>query len=76
MAVPFRPEQLHDSHRENVERLIREKEKGEKITTVKQSRKAPVIDLMEALKRRLKPNAASPSVKADRRATKRHPRVA
>jgi hypothetical protein len=31
MAAPFRPEQLHDSQRENVERLIREKEKDGKM---------------------------------------------
>ena len=50
MSAPFKPAAFHDSYRENVERLIEQKKKGQKITAVKQPRKAPVIDLMEALK--------------------------
>jgi DNA end-binding protein Ku len=61
MAAPFKPDAFHDSYRENVERLIEEKKKGQKITAVKQPRKAPVIDLMEALKRSLKSTAPSES---------------
>ncbi len=53
LTAPFKPEQFKDAYRENVERLIRQKQKGQKITTVEQPRKAPVIDLMEALKRSL-----------------------
>jgi DNA end-binding protein Ku len=54
LTSPFNPDQFHDTYRENVERLIEEKKKGRKITAVKQPRKAPVIDLMEALQRSLK----------------------
>jgi DNA end-binding protein Ku len=50
----FEPGEFHDTYRENIERLINEKKKGEKITTVKQPRKAEVIDLMKALKKSLK----------------------
>jgi DNA end-binding protein Ku len=57
LTAPFKPEQFHDTYRENVERLIEEKKKGKKITLVPQPRKAPVIDLMEALKRSLKSSA-------------------
>ena len=53
LTGPFKPEQFKDTYRENVERLIKQKQKGQKITTVEQPRKAPVIDLMEALKRSL-----------------------
>ena len=53
LTAPFKPEQFKDTYRENVERLIKQKQKGQKITTVEQPRKAPVIDLMEALKRSL-----------------------
>ena len=42
--------EFHDTYRDNVERPIEEKKKGKKITTVKQPPKAPVIDLVEALK--------------------------
>ncbi len=61
MAAPFKAAEFHDTYRENLERLIEQKQKGQKITAVKQPRKAPVIDLMEALKRSLKSTAASES---------------
>lgn len=53
LTAKFKLGEFHDTYRENVERLIDEKKKGEKITTIKQPRKAPVIDLMEALKKSL-----------------------
>jgi DNA end-binding protein Ku len=62
MAAPFKPAAFHDNYRENVERLIEDKKKGRKITAVKQPRKAPVIDLMEALKRSLKSTPPRESV--------------
>jgi DNA end-binding protein Ku len=69
MSAPFKPAAFHDSYRENVERLIEEKKKGQKVTSVKQPRKAPVVDLMEALKRSLKSASASP--RASRKSTHR-----
>jgi DNA end-binding protein Ku len=59
LAGPFKPESLHDTYRENVERLIEQKSKGQKITPAEKTRKAPVIDLMEALKRSLASSSAS-----------------
>jgi DNA end-binding protein Ku len=53
LTAPFKPEQFHDTYRANVERLIKEKTKGQKITTVPQPRKPPALDLVEALKRSL-----------------------
>jgi DNA end-binding protein Ku len=64
MQKPFNPAAFHDTYRENVERLIEEKKKGHKVTAVKQPRKAPVIDLMEALKRSLKSPASAESTPA------------
>jgi len=55
----FKLGEFHDTYRDNVERMIEEKAKGKKITTIKQPHKAPVMDLMEALKRSLKTSAAS-----------------
>jgi DNA end-binding protein Ku len=66
LTAKFKLGDFHDTYRENVERLIEEKKKGEKITTVKQPRKAPVIDIMEALKRSLK--LATPSGTSERHA--------
>jgi DNA end-binding protein Ku len=61
MAAPFNPAEFHDTYRDNLEHLIEQKQKGQKITAVRQPRKAPVIDLMEALKRSLKSTAESES---------------
>jgi non-homologous end joining protein Ku len=52
---------------EFVERLIEQKRKGQKITTVRQPAKAPVIDLMEALKRSLKSTSTAASAPKDSR---------
>ena len=69
MTAAFKPEKFHDSYRENVLRLIEEKQKGRGITPVAQPRKAPVIDLMEALQRSLKTTpAASGKTSKPRRA--------
>jgi DNA end-binding protein Ku len=53
LAGPFKPEKYQDHYKQNVEKLIENKRKGKKITPVKQPRKAPVIDLMQALQRSL-----------------------
>jgi DNA end-binding protein Ku len=53
LSGKFKLADFRDTYRENVERLMEEKRKGEKITAVKQPRKAPVIDLMTALKKSL-----------------------
>lgn len=54
LSGPFKPQTFHDTYRENLEHLIEQKQKGRKMEKVPQPRKAPVIDLMEALKRSLK----------------------
>jgi DNA end-binding protein Ku len=61
LTARFKSGEFRDTYRENVERLIEQKKKGEKITTVKQPRKAPVIDLMEALKKSLQSRGAGRS---------------
>jgi DNA end-binding protein Ku len=53
LRAPFKPQEFTDTYRTNVERLIAQKRKGQKVTTVEQPRKAPVIDLVEALQRSL-----------------------
>ncbi len=71
LSAKFKLGEFHDTYRENAERLIEEKKKGEKITTVKQPRKAPVIDLMEALKQSLKASAPERSSQEKARAAKK-----
>jgi DNA end-binding protein Ku len=60
LAGPFKPEQFHDTYRENVEKLIAQKKKGVKVTTTEpEKRKAPVIDLMEALQKSLEASGSA-----------------
>jgi DNA end-binding protein Ku len=63
LTAPFKPQEFTDTYRENVERLIEQKSKGKKITAVKQPASAPVIDLMEALKRSLKASSQARGTK-------------
>jgi DNA end-binding protein Ku len=63
LAGPFKPDQYHDTYRENVEKMIEQKRKGEKVTPESKPRKAPVIDLMEALKKSLKATASEKETK-------------
>lgn len=53
LTAPFKPAQFHDSYRENIDRLIEQKQKGKGVTSIPHPKRAPVIDLMEALKRSL-----------------------
>jgi DNA end-binding protein Ku len=66
LAAPFKPEQFHDTYRENVEKMIAEKQKGKGITKQAKRKPAPVIDLMEALKKSLGGKAAAPAKRARR----------
>lgn len=77
LAGPFKPSTFHDAYRENVERLIRQKQKGQKISVVAKPKKAPVIDMMEALKRSLAATAKRGSqTKARKGAAKKPKRTA
>jgi DNA end-binding protein Ku len=58
LTAPFKADQFEDTYRKNVENLIEQKQKGKKITTVPQPKRAPVVDLMKALKRSLDQSAA------------------
>ena len=58
LATHFKPEKFHDAYQENLQKLIEAKAHGQKISIVPPAAKAPVIDLMEALKKSL---AAKPA---------------
>jgi DNA end-binding protein Ku len=53
LAAPFQPEKYRDQYSENVKGMIAAKLKGQEVTEVAQPHMAPVIDLMEALKKSL-----------------------
>ncbi len=58
LAAPFQPEKYHDTYQENLKTLIAAKTKGEEVTAAPHVARAPVIDLMQALKNSL---AAKPA---------------
>jgi DNA end-binding protein Ku len=64
LAAPFEPQKYRDTYQDNVRALIEAKLKGQEVTEVAQPHLAPVVDLMEALKKSLAENQASRSAKA------------
>ena len=65
LAAPFEPQKYRDEYQENVKAMIAAKLKGQQVTEVAQPHLAPVIDLMEALKKSLAEKqapAAAPAV--------------
>jgi len=77
LSAPFKPEQYKDEFQEQLHALIESKLKGKAITPpAKSPKKAPVIDMMEALKRSLaqdteKSRLKTSSVPAPTRARKK-----
>jgi DNA end-binding protein Ku len=67
LAAPFDPQKYRDEYQENLRAMIAAKLKGQEVTEVAQPHLAPVIDLMEALKKSIAekkvaaPVAAMPS---------------
>ncbi len=59
LESPFRPEEYHDTYRENVEKLVEAKQKGRTIAAVKQPKPAPVVDILTALQRSLEQTAGA-----------------
>jgi DNA end-binding protein Ku len=53
LKAPFEPQKYQDTYQANVRTMIDAKLKGQQVTEVAQPHMAPVIDLMEALKKSL-----------------------
>lgn len=51
MTVPWEPTQYHDTYRDRVEELVRAKADGTELAIAPATAAAPVLDLMEALRR-------------------------
>jgi len=65
LAAPFEPDKYHDTYQAGLRNLIEAKSSGRKITAMPHAQaKAPVIDLMEALKKSL---AKKPAVAAEKK---------
>jgi DNA end-binding protein Ku len=53
LAAEFEPEKYHDSYRDNLRKMIEAKVEGHKVVETPEPHVAPVIDIMEALKKSL-----------------------
>jgi len=53
LSEDFKPQQYHDTYQENLKALIEAKRHGKTIVEEEAPKRAPVIDMMEALKRSL-----------------------
>ncbi len=77
LAAPFEPQKYRDTYQDNVRALIDAKLAGKQVTEVAQPHLAPVVDLMEALKKSL---AAGQPAKAQKpvaaAAAEEHPAAA
>jgi DNA end-binding protein Ku len=81
LATHFNPEQFHDTYRQSLRAMIEAKRKGEQVVEAAHPKLAPVIDLMEALKKSLaekpaqtpeiQPQRAMPEAVAARKRTAR-----
>jgi DNA end-binding protein Ku len=58
LSEPFHLENYHDEYRERLKELIEARQKGEKITAAPEPKRAPVIDIMSALKKSLAASGA------------------
>lgn len=70
LAAPFHPEEFHDQYRENVERMIEQKRKGQKVRSIAQPKVRPVVSIMDALKKSLEQTARSSGKKVTAHAGK------
>ena len=53
LEADFEPQKYHDEYRLNLQRMIESKIEGKKVVAAPSEHIAPVIDIMEALKRSL-----------------------
>ena len=53
LAGEFEPEKYHDTYRDNLKAMIQAKIEGNKVVETPETHIAPVIDIMEALKKSL-----------------------
>jgi DNA end-binding protein Ku len=68
LAAHFEPEKFQDHYRQSLRAMIEAKRKGEQVTEAAHPKLAPVIDLMEALKKSL---AEKPAPHTDMQAPRR-----
>ncbi|MFY9528143.1 MAG: Ku protein [Candidatus Acidiferrales bacterium] len=63
LAAPFQPDKYRDQYSENLRAMITAKQQGQEVAAAVHPKLAPVIDLMEALKKSLAEKKAAPATK-------------
>jgi len=61
LSAPFEPQKFRDEYRESLKSMITAKLKGEEVAAAPHPQLAPVVDLMEALKKSLAGKSAKPA---------------
>ena len=67
LEAEFEPQKYHDSYRDNLQKLIEAKIEGKKVVETPTEHVAPVIDIMEALKKSLAEKRKPATVAAEAR---------
>ncbi|HWD00464.1 MAG TPA: Ku protein [Candidatus Sulfopaludibacter sp.] len=69
LEADFEPQKYHDTYRVNLQKMIEDKIEGKKVVATPETHVAPVIDIMEALKKSLaekrKPAQAATAIDAE-----------
>lgn len=60
LTAKFDPAKFHDEYEANLKRLIAHRQKGEKVTLPKRAKQAPVVNIMDALRKSLAERRAAP----------------
>jgi DNA end-binding protein Ku len=59
LTAKFDPQRFHDEYRTNLQRLIEQKQKGERVTASKSEKPAAVVNILDALRKSLAENKTS-----------------
>lgn len=67
LTAKFDPKKFHDEYQDNLKRLIEQKQKGERVTATKVEKPAPVVNILDALRKSLAGNQPKPRSKSRKR---------
>lgn len=73
LTAKFDPNKFHDEYETNLKRLIEQKQKGERVTATKSEKPAPVVNILDALRKSLaeSKSAEKPAPKPKAKSRKR-----
>ena len=71
LSAKFDPKKFHDEYKTNLQKLIDQKQKGERVTVSKSEKPAAVVNILEALRKSLAENKSEAKPKARAKSGKR-----